>query len=303
MTSGAIKTVNSPAESFKAPLGLLVPIIAIPAITTCAGAINQPDHPILVAAVPIALVYTILSTLGLCYSLMAKANKIRKGVYFPAISELGVQRPEQLLYQVGMSLVACCLAVGMFGMEGALLRHFTFGHNATYVAEATQTLVGSRKAGLMAAVGVCTQGLFTLELTISFQSILHWAGTAVFAYGAFQHCEAMLRLFDGIESPLAEHPWFIWSNAAKHLCIEKVPSLLFFLPILGQVLSASGIGGNTEPEPKEKSKESKEPKQEQPDQVVLANLPEKGKARMAAYEVCCRILSVRVHALVNQRRC
>jgi hypothetical protein len=293
------------AAPIKAPIALFLVIIGTPALVSSIGALAVRDSPALLGALGVSLVYTIMAALGLCYFLQVKAGKMQPGVYFPAISQLGVERPEQLLYQVGMALVSVCMFVAMLRLEDSLLPHYLAGKNATAAVATMETFVACRKAGFIAAAGVCTQGLFTLELKLSAQSFIHWGGTAVFAYGAFQHCEAILRLLDQVASPLSDVPAMQLSRAAKHAMLEKVPSMLFFLPILGQVLSAAGIGNGAaaaaaadadradarhkkDDDDGDGNNHNNHNVAERPLDERLAALSESSQKRMQAYEVIAR---------------
>ena len=281
----------------KAPIALFIVIIGTPAVVSSVGSLVARDSPALLAALGLSLVYTIVAALGLCYFLQVKAGKMQPGVYFPAISQLGVERPEQLLYQVGMALVSVCMFVAMLRLEDSLLPHYLAGKNVTATLATFDTFTACRKAGFIAAAGVCTQGLFTLELKLSAKSFIHWGGTAVFAYGAFQHCEAILRLLDQVASPLADVPAMQMSCAAKHAMLEKFPSMLFFLPILGQVLSAMGIGNgaaatnaaNVDADADALHKKDDDRAEKPLVAERVAALSENAQKRVAAYEVsACR---------------
>lgn len=275
------------APPINAPVKALVAVIGTPAVAAIAGSVLWTESPQLLAVLSLSLVYTIVVALGTCYYLQLKAGKMQPGVYFPAISQLGIERPEQLLYQVGMTLVACCMAAGVLRMEDTMLPHYLFGKNATAQADVLEAFATCRKYGLIAAVGVGTQGLFTLELKISPRSLLHWGGTAVFAYGAFNHCDGVMRLLDEVQSPLAQVGAVEMSRSAKHLFLEKFPSLLFVLPILGQVLSATGVGAPADSETAEEDEATSRTvvADTRTYREIIMSLPESARKRMAAYEV------------------
>ena len=274
-------------KPIQAPLVPLLAVISLPALTSSVSAVAFPESPIVLACVSLSLVYTIVVALGLCYYLQNKAGKMQEGVYFPAISQLGIEAPEQLLYQVGMTLVSTCMVVGVMRMEDTLLPHYFFEKNYTEIVDTQEAFMACRKAGFIAAAGVCIQGIFTLEIKLSTRSFMHWGGTAVFAYGAFNHCDGVMRLLDGVRSPLQDVPAVALSKQVKHVFLEQVPSMLFFLPILGQVLSAAGIGKKEDDAAAltKKDDDAVELKDTRTAQEVREQLPEKAQARLAAYEV------------------
>ena len=113
------------------------------------------------------------------------------------------------------------------------------------------------QTGMMVALGVGMQGVFTLQHKISAQSLIHWAGAGVFAYFAMQHTQIVRILFEcATPEPDADDAAAGWAllapnddtkeGAAMRFAIamrqgllDKAPLLMFAIPIAFQVLVAS----------------------------------------------------------------
>ena len=230
-----------------------------------------------VAGVPLLVCVGAFGTCMVCYPLWRYGPRgpADKRVLFPAISEMGVGGAEQRVYQVGFATVGLLVAVTMAIFERLVVPHLVAHHQPgllkaaiaaagrapTAPGAAPETVMSLAKAvtqtGMMVALGVGMQGVFTLQHKISPQSLVHWAGAGVFAYYAMQHTQIVRILFECAtperDADNAAAGWALLASsddtkegaamrfaiAMRKGLLDKAPLLMFAIPIAFQVLVAS----------------------------------------------------------------
>ena len=107
------------------------------------------------ALAPVLTAMMVVATIGVCYSLWAQGESAKRtpGVYFPAISALGVGFPEKRVYQIGFAftgflLGGCVLIFHNVVAPVVLVFHPT----------AKERLASATQMGYYCAVGVAVQG-------------------------------------------------------------------------------------------------------------------------------------------------
>lgn len=193
------------------------------------------------ALVPFSGAAVVTATIVICYNLTKQAGRFPPGVSFPPISALGVAAPEKQVYQLGFTLTGLLLIATVFLFRRIMLPHIVFGRTEDERQVAISTINAALQSGLTMASGVILQGLFTLELKVSLQSIIHWSGALIFVWGAMRHCETASSLYaesvEKFQSPLLQTGPMRLSMKFKRMCMQA-PMFLFVLPLLFQVLAA-----------------------------------------------------------------
>lgn len=203
----------------------------------------------MVAAIPVVAACCAFTTVGVAYVYtMSDPSRFRTpgaedrasdepgvtdiapGVFVPCISFLGVSGTACTVYKVGFGVTALLMALSIrlaFGYVGPELMHPGSGVKA-------EELEDCIRKGYTAALGVGMQGVFTLTELIGTSCYIHWAGAAVFAWGAQSHATLALELYDrvlakGLDTPLASascRKALAWRKA----CLAAPQSLPFAMP-------------------------------------------------------------------------
>ena len=141
--------------------------------------------PIVVILAPLGSMTCVLFTLAICYYLWRTGSNIRDPrVIFPAISELGASMPEQRFYQVGFAITGLLLALHIRLFSQLVLPKMLEHDTSTEIKNQAELAISW---GYYSAVGVILQGVFTLEMKLSMQSMIHWGGAVLFMSGAMNH--------------------------------------------------------------------------------------------------------------------
>eukprot|EP00466_Bigelowiella_natans_P013911 jgi/Bigna1/89504/estExt_fgenesh1_pg.C_500083 len=202
-------------------------------------------------------------TVAACYILTeAQDSFINKGILFPAVSFLGRSGDAKLTYQIGFATTGMLLLVtiGLLYMLLAeplsiigLLREDPLasrGEANSATTEGSGLIVDRRASaravsrafsmGLLSAAGVIVQGVFVLELKITAQTLLHWAGALMFMMGAQSHAKEVLLVYETTASePLRR---LLKTSLTWKQCCVSAPVLLFLVPIAVQIgRAASGL--------------------------------------------------------------
>jgi hypothetical protein len=197
--------------------------------------------PIVSVLAPLGSMGCVLLTVFTCYYLWRTGENIRDHrVIFPAISELGAAMPEQRVYQVGFAMtgVLLFLHIRMFSqlVVPKLLEYGT----TELQAHADQAV----SWGYYAAFGVILQGLFTLEMKVSMQSMIHWGGAVLFMSGAMNHAQSSKALYDGALE-YSDHVDVLRNDSllsvvnVRRLILDYSSMVMFVPIILAQVFFAS----------------------------------------------------------------
>ena len=123
---------------------------------------------------------------------------------------------------------------------------------AVALARATFSTSECVRYGWYMALGIGVQGLFTLEMAVSLKSMIHWTGALLFMYGAMNHCQIAVELYDAALRGEYQSPNFSgYSNSIdsflklKKFCLSA-PSLMLIVPLLLQFFLASQPQPNPE---------------------------------------------------------
>lgn len=222
------------------PGGLRAVIMGGSFIGSCAVFLGKL-WPILVVLAPLGSMSGLLWTVFTCYSMWRSGPNIRDSrVIFPAISELGASMPEHRVYQVGFAVTGVLLAVHVHLFSQIVLPQLLDLGNS----EMQQHADNAVWYGYLAAAGVVAQGVFTLEMQLSAQSCIHWAGAIMFMNGAMNHAQESKALYAAAMQfsdhvPLLRSP-FLTSTVAVRKFIVDYSSMFMFLPVvLVQIFFAS----------------------------------------------------------------
>ena len=205
--------------------------------------------PVVVILAPLGSMFSVLFTLAVCYYLWRTGNNIRDPrVIFPAISELGASMPEHRVYQVGFAITGLLLAlhIRLFSqlVLPKLLEHDASGDMKTHADLAISW-------GYYSAVGVILQGVFTLEMKVSMQSMVHWAGAVLFMSGAMNHAQASKTLYAKVIENNSDHVAVLrneslLSAVSFRKMILDYSSFFMFVPIIiAQIVFASSTAEAT----------------------------------------------------------
>jgi hypothetical protein len=204
------------------------------------------SHRALVVGIgPFALA-TLFVTVAKCYITRNNRRAFQDNrVAFPAISELGVDGPEHRFYQVGFALIGLALFVHVGHWHTLVAPHLEADARTTDGAHVTPATV--LRGGRLSAVGCLLQGLFTLDLTLSPQSIVHWSGAVAFLMGAMQFSEGAKALYaataaaDGAQGaanggvPFIQRPRVQSAEAFRRDVCDRLMMGVFLVPILMQM--------------------------------------------------------------------
>ncbi|CAK0868861.1 unnamed protein product, partial [Prorocentrum cordatum] len=152
------------------------------------------------AALPTTVLAWIVTTLVWCYWLHRPLTS--PGSVLPGISEMGIAPPARGIYRGGSATVGLLLACTVHLYSAVLLPHLAEGAAGGRAVECTSM-------GYVAAVGVAVQGIFTLETSMSIQTLLHFAGAIAFVLGTMWHADASNALYTdlGDTVPVGLHLW------------------------------------------------------------------------------------------------
>jgi len=185
--------------------------------------------------VPLVCISGLFATVGRAYSLWFPTRQFR-GLIFPAISELGVAQPQKSVYQVGFVTVGLLLALHVYVLSQIVIPKLVPSN-----AEPERTKAASNCIwyGYQAAFGAGLQGLFTLELQVSPQSIIHWVAAVLFMMGSMHHAQLSSNIYDDAIAEGALPAPVVWA-ATLRSAILKYSTVVMFLPvILCQVFASS----------------------------------------------------------------
>ena len=210
-------------------------------LASCAHQFGSKFRIVAILA-PLGSMSCVLWTLATCYYMWRTGPNLRDPrVIFPAISELGASMPEHRVYQVGFAVTGALLTVHIWLFSQLVLpRLLEYGNS-----ELQQHADSAVNWGYVSAAGVVLQGVFTLELKLSAQSCIHWAGAIAFMSGAMNHAQESKQLYDGAleltdHVPLLRHGALLNTVEVRRFIVDY-SSVFMFLPIiLAQVLFASG---------------------------------------------------------------
>lgn len=221
-------------------------------------------------AAPLSAIACLLVTVSKCYSLWYPVRE--PGSIFPAISALGIAYPQKLVYQSGFATVGVLLGVHIYIFRETILKpHFSKNH---VLAKTADNCVWY---GFQAAFGAALQGLYTLQVNMSLQNLLHWGGAILFMSGAMQHAQLSTDLYmkhgPEYEIEVLDIPE-IRQIAYFRSLILKYSSVLMFAPmILGQIFFAgTNSTDNTEAETETSNGPAAPPSQEQQSPAMMNSM-------------------------------
>ncbi|CAK0868860.1 unnamed protein product, partial [Prorocentrum cordatum] len=175
------------------------------------------------AALPTTVLAWIVTTLVWCYWLHRPLTS--PGSVLPGISEMGIAPPARGIYRGGSATVGLLLACTVHLYSAVLLPHLAEGAAGGRAVECTSM-------GYVAAVGVAVQGIFTLETSMSIQTLLHFAGAIAFVLGTMWHADASNALYTDLgDTVLAASPSARAAVAVRRTCSEGLPAMLLAVPV------------------------------------------------------------------------
>lgn len=190
-----------------------------------------------------------IATLAACCRIHNRYKRFQPGVTIPVISELGIFQPGTVVYQGGFTMVGLLLALSMRRFD-ELVSPQLQDAEAAAVARAQESrlpppsLEFAIKAGYAAAAGAALQGLCTLEMKASLQTLVHFGGAMLFMAGAFQHAQSIEPIYSEATNPTVEALFFQryiavqWAHTLRHWMLHgAVPIMCFVLPLAFQVYS------------------------------------------------------------------
>merc|ERR1719277_1643394 len=175
------------------------------------------------AMLPTSILVWILTTLAGCYWLHKPLSSPES--VLPGISEMGIAPPARSVYRSGSAAAGVLLASTVRLYSTLLLPHLADGAAAGRATE-------SANMGYVAAIGVAMQGIFTLEIGLSVQTLLHFAGAIAFVLGTIWHADASNALFTDLgDTALAVSSLARFAITIRRLCIDGLPVLLLMVPL------------------------------------------------------------------------
>jgi hypothetical protein len=200
--------------------------------------------PIVAVLAPIGSMSCVLLTVLTAYYLWRTGDNIRDPrVIFPAISELGAAMPEQRVYQVGFAITGLLLMVHIRLFSQLVVPKLLEYGNSEMQNHADLAI----SWGYYSAAGVILQGLFTLEMKMSMQSMVHWGGAVLFMSGAMNHAqnskslyESALQYSDNVE--VLRNESLLNAVYVRKLILDYSSFVMFVPIILAQVFFASSSG-------------------------------------------------------------
>ena len=193
-------------------------------------------------AAPVACISCLFLTVSTAYVLWYPLRE--PGVLFPAISALGVAKPQKLVYQFGFVGVGITLATHVFIVREVLVnQHLMFDDDIRRKNMANNCIW----YGYLAAIGAGLQGLFTLEMKLSPKSFVHWGSAVMFMMGSMNHSQLSQQLYTeaSAHSALLQIP-LVAKISAFRTALLKYSSFIMFAPML-----ASQIFSSSSPQKKE----------------------------------------------------
>ena len=147
--------------------------------------------------------------------------------------------PQKLVYQSGFATVGVLLGIHIYVFRDTILKpHFSKNRVLSKTADNCVWY------GFQAALGAGLQGLYTLQVNMSLQNLVHWGGAILFMSGAMQHAQLSTDLYmkhgPEFDVEVLDIPE-IRQIAYFRSLILKYSSVMMFAPmILGQIFFASG---------------------------------------------------------------
>lgn len=180
--------------------------------------------PFVAILAPLGSMSCVILTVLTAYYLWRTGENIRDPrVIFPAISELGAAMPEHRVYQVGFAMTGLLLFIHI-----RLFSQLVVPKLLEYGTPEMQNHADLAISwGYYSAAGVILQGVFTLEMQISMQSMIHWGGAVLFMSGAMNHAQNSKSLY---ESAL---------ESSDHISILRNESLLNAIHVRKLILDYS----------------------------------------------------------------
>lgn len=217
----------TPAWAIACAMGA-VPLLAAGQVTTSPG---------VASLLPLAGFVGLCITSHVCFTMHKKVGRVQAGVSFPVISEMGVAYPSQTPYQVGFATTAALLFITMQCVGRILPQYLGMQRDDKAVLAVVAT-------GTRAALGCGLQGMFTLELRLSAQSLAHFAGAAIFMMGAMSHGEAAQALYAQAAkngAPVLDCPAAVVADMLRCAVANGMVVVLLAPPLMWQAwLSVSG---------------------------------------------------------------
>jgi len=181
------------------------------------------------ASVPLFAGFVVFSTIAFCYALAS--DRFPSGLIFPAISQLGMENPEKIVYQIG------------FGFTGVVFFICILVFKQT-VLPILKVLLPDQEAelnkavihGMICALGCTLQGIFTLEKKPGWQSYIHWGGALLFAAFARFHADYINKVYKHLRKELPE---ITATLGFKQMCIEPPIGKTFGVVLVFQMISGS----------------------------------------------------------------
>jgi len=189
-------------------------------------------YRIALASVPLFAGFAVFFTIGFCYALAS--DRLFEGVVFPAISHLGTEQPEKLVYQVGFGFTGLVFFFCIYIFKQTVLPILK-----TFLPQKERELDTAVLHGNLCAVGCTLQGLFVLEKQPGWQSFVHWGGAILFAAFARIHADCINKIYEHLRLELPE---ITATLAFKRMCIEPPIGKTFGIVLVFQMITGSGGG-------------------------------------------------------------
>ena len=207
--------------------------------------------PIATVLAPLGSMACVLWTVFTCYYMWRTGSNIRDPrVIFPAISELGASMPEHRVYQVGFAVTGVLLALHIHLFSQIVIPQLLEYGNSEMQQHADNCVW----YGYVAAAGVIAQGVFTLEMALSAQSCVHWAGAIMFMNGAMNHAQESRSLYESALQYADHVPILtnrmLTSTIAVRRFIVDYSTVFMFLPIILTQLFFASQGKANAPSPR-----------------------------------------------------
>jgi hypothetical protein len=197
-------------------------------------------------------------TLAVCCRIHTRYERYQPGVVIPVISELGILQPGTIVYQGGFLTVGLLLGLCMHNFGELVVPQLLPAAAAVAkknpaafgTAGGAAALSGAVRAGLASAAGAAVQGIATLEMKFSAQTLVHFAGAMLFMGGAFSHAQtidlAYVEALSGGSAGstgaafLQKHQVAVWAHTFRHWTLHGgLPVVGFVLPLGFQVFQAA----------------------------------------------------------------
>lgn len=194
-------------------------------------------------AAPIACISCLFLTVTTAYYLWFPLRE--PGIYFPAISALGVAHPQKLVYQFGFVAVGITLATHIYVVRENLINQHLLNDNDIRRQKIANDCIWY---GFLAAIGAGLQGLFTLEMKLSPKSFVHWGSAVMFMMGAMNHSQLSQQLYtEAKEHSELLHVPLVVQITTFRTALLKYSSFIMFAPmIISQIFFASTPKQRTE---------------------------------------------------------